>query len=84
MKNNLPDFVKKRFKVSLDELPEVEHRVVQRLGECRHVSRDINLEKKLTLAQRLADRVAGFGGSWTFIEGASIRRRQSSCNQQPG
>ena len=24
MKNHLPDFVKKRFKVSLDELPEVE------------------------------------------------------------
>jgi hypothetical protein len=27
MKNHLPDFVKKRFKVSLDDLPEVEHRV---------------------------------------------------------
>ena len=69
MKNHLPDFVKKRFKVSLDDLPEVEHRVVQRLGERRHISRDINLEfeKKLTLGQRLADRVAAFGGSWTFI-----------------
>jgi len=69
MKNHLPDFVKKRFKVSLDELPEVEHRVVQHLGERRHISRDINLEfeKKLTLGQRLADRVATFGGSWTFI-----------------
>jgi len=69
MKNHLPDFVKKRFKVSLDDLPEVEHRVVQHLGERRHISRDINLEfeKKLTLGQRLADRVAAFGGSWTFI-----------------
>ena|ERR1051325_9306276 len=69
MKNHLRDFVKKRFKVSLDELPEVEHRVVEHLGERRHISRDINqeFEKKLTLGQRLADRVAAFGGSWTFI-----------------
>lgn len=69
MKNHLQDFVKKRFKVSLDDLPEVEHRVVQHLGERRHISRDINLEfeKKLTLGQRLADRVAAFGGSWTFV-----------------
>src|ERR1044072_6701780 len=69
MKNHLPDFVKKRFKVSLDELPEVERRVVQHLGERRHISHDTNLEfeKKLTLGQRLADRVAALGGSWTFI-----------------
>jgi hypothetical protein len=37
MKNHLPDFVKKRFEVSLDELPEAEHRVVQHLGERRHI-----------------------------------------------
>ena len=69
MKNHLPEFVKKRFKVSLDKLPEVERRVVQHLGERRHISRDTNLEfeQKLTLGQRLADRVAAFGGSWTFI-----------------
>ena len=69
MKNHLPEFVKRRFKVSLDKLPEVERRVVQHLGERRHISRDTNLEfeKKLTLGQRLADRVAAFGGSWTFI-----------------
>ena len=69
MKNHLRDFVKKRFKVSLDDLPEIEHRVVEHLGERRHISRDINqeFEKKLTLGQRLADRVAAFGGSWTFI-----------------
>src|SRR6185295_19400497 len=69
MNTHLPDFVKKRFKVSIDELPEVEHRVVQHLGERLPISRDINVEfeKKLTLGQQLADRVAAFGGSWTFI-----------------
>ena len=61
--------MKKRFKVSLDDLPEVEHRVVEHLSDRRHISRDINqeFEKKLTFGQRLADRVAAFGGSWTFI-----------------
>ena len=69
MKNHLQDFVKKRFNVSLDDLPDREHRVVQYFEERRHISRDINLEfeKKLTLGQQLADRVAAFGGSWTFI-----------------
>lgn len=34
-----------------------------------HVSRNINreFEERLTFGQRLADRVAAFGGSWTFI-----------------
>jgi uncharacterized membrane protein len=69
MNNQLRDLVKQRFKVSLDDLAEHEQRVVQHFGERRHISRDTNLEfeKKLTVGQRLADRVAAFGGSWTFI-----------------
>jgi uncharacterized membrane protein len=69
MDNHLLDFAKKRFKVDLDALPEREHRVVQSFSERQHISRDTNLEfeKKLTLGQRLADKVAAFGGSWTFI-----------------
>jgi uncharacterized membrane protein len=69
MNNHLRDFVKKRFKVSLDALPEREHRVVQHVDERLPISHDTNLEfeKKLTFGQRLADQVAAFGGSWTFI-----------------
>jgi uncharacterized membrane protein len=69
MNNHLRDFVKKRFKVSLDGLPEREYRVVQHFGERLHISHDTNVEfeKKLTVGQRLADKVAAFGGSWTFI-----------------
>jgi len=69
MNNQLPDLVKKRFKVSVDQLPERERRVVQHFSERRHISRNTNqeFEKKLTLGQRLADKVAAFGGSWTFI-----------------
>src|ERR1041384_4974545 len=69
MNNHLRDFVKRRFKVSLDSLPEREHRIVQHVGERLPISHDTNLEfeKKSTFGQRLADRVAAFGGSWTFI-----------------
>jgi uncharacterized membrane protein len=69
MSNHLRDFVKKRFQVGLDALPEREHRVVQHFGDRRHISHDTNLEfeKKKTFGQRLADQVAAFGGSWTFI-----------------
>jgi uncharacterized membrane protein len=69
MNKQLLDLVKKRFKVSVDDLSERERRVVQHFGERRHISRNTNLEfeQKLTLGQRLADRVAAFGGSWTFI-----------------
>jgi uncharacterized membrane protein len=69
MNNHLRELAKKRFKVSLDALPEREHKVVQHFGDRRHISHDTNLEfeKRLTYGQRLADQVAAFGGSWTFI-----------------
>jgi uncharacterized membrane protein len=42
---------------------------VRHFDERRHISHDTNLEfeQKLTFGQRLADKVAAFGGSWTFI-----------------
>ena len=43
--------------------------VLARLVRAGAVPRDLNeeFEKELTLGQRVADRVASFGGSWTFI-----------------
>ena len=69
MNNHLRDIAKKRFNADLDSLPEREQRVVQHFSDRQHVSHDTNLEfeKKLTFGQRLADKVAMFGGSWTFI-----------------
>jgi len=69
MNDHLRDIAKKRFNADLDALPEREQRVVQHFGDRQHVSHDTNLEfeKKLTFGQRLADQVAAFGGSWTFI-----------------
>jgi uncharacterized membrane protein len=65
----LRDIAKKRFNADLDSLPDREQRVVKHFGARQHVSHDTNLEfeKKLTYGQRLADKVAAFGGSWTFI-----------------
>lgn len=69
MNNHLRDIAKKRFNADLDALPEREQRAVRHFGDRQHVSHDTNLEfeKKLTFGQRLADKVAMFGGSWTFI-----------------
>ncbi len=69
MNNHLRDFAKKRFAVDLEALPEPEQRVIHHYGERRHISRNTNreFEKELTFGQRLADRVATFGGSWMFI-----------------
>lgn len=46
-----------------------EKRVVERLKKRVHISRNAHqeFEENLTLGQRMADRIAIFGGSWTFI-----------------
>ena len=53
----------------LDQLSERERRVITRVAKRSQISRDVNraFDEKQTLGDRLADRVARFGGSWTFI-----------------
>lgn len=50
-------------------LSALESRVVQSLRDQELLSSDVNADfaGKLTAGQRIADRVAAFGGSWTFI-----------------
>ncbi len=50
-------------------LGQLERDIVDRLLRRQAVARDANLafEERLTVGQRLADRVATFGGSWPFI-----------------
>jgi uncharacterized membrane protein len=47
----------------------VAKRVLSRATERRTITEDVNrtMDDKSTYGQRLADRVAAFGGSWTFI-----------------
>jgi uncharacterized membrane protein len=54
---------------SLARLGAAERRVMQYLLDQRRVTRDVNreLEENRRLGERVADRIAAFGGSWTFI-----------------
>jgi len=69
MNSNLREVVSKFFNDGFNTLTEREKKVMHHLFERLHISRNINREfdEKLTFGQRLADRVAAFGGSWTFI-----------------
>jgi uncharacterized membrane protein len=52
-----------------DKLSERESRVIAGVAQRTQVSRNVNhaFEEKRTFGDRLADRVATFGGSWVFI-----------------
>ncbi len=69
MKNHLKNFAKQRFNADLETLPEREQRVISHYRERLPISRNTNQEfvAASTFGQRLADKVATFGGSWTFI-----------------
>ena len=58
-----------RFLKNCGDAGESEQRVIERLNQRLHISRNAHeeFEESLTLGQRLADRIAIFGGSWTFI-----------------
>src|SRR5437868_585524 len=58
-----------RFLEACGESGESEQRVIERLTKRLHISRNTAREfgETLTFGQRLADRIAIFGGSWTFI-----------------
>ncbi len=56
------------LKSGFDELPERERRVIQRIARRSLISRDLSMgSDQSTFGERLADQVARFGGSWTFI-----------------
>lgn len=51
------------------ELSDREQRVIATIARRQPASRNVNhaIEEDVTFGERLADRVARFGGSWTFI-----------------
>ena len=58
-----------KFLEARGESGESEQRVIERLTKRLHISRNAvrDFDETLTFGQRLADRIAIFGGSWTFI-----------------
>ena len=69
MKDQSGELTKKSVIEVLDTLSHREQELMHSIMQGKHVSRNTNKEfdETLTFGQRLADRVASFGGSWTFI-----------------
>lgn len=65
----LADHASRYLGKTFDLLSERERSIVRRLIERRSITHDTNqsFDEKLTTAERMADKVAEFGGSWTFI-----------------
>jgi uncharacterized membrane protein len=69
MDNQVYETARKLLRADFDKLSEREQRVLQHIADGVHISRSTNREfdAQLTFGQRIADHVAAFGGSWTFI-----------------
>ena len=63
------EYIEQLLHKDLGELDELEKEVVQSLADNEVVSENLNeqYEQQLTLGDRIADKVAEFGGSWAFI-----------------
>lgn len=69
MENHVTALAQRLLNTGFEEMSERERRVIERIAKRLQVSRNINREyiDNRTFGQRLSDRVAEFGGSWTFI-----------------
>lgn len=69
-RDDFHEFLLDHSSVAIDLICEIGARLRQtNMLVSQRVTRNVNLEmeKKLTLGQRIADKVAAFGGSWRFI-----------------
>ncbi len=69
MQHQMQQLAEKIFHTGVHSLGERERRVVQRIVQRQPISENTNqaFDNQTTFGQRLADQVAAFGGSWTFI-----------------
>lgn len=69
MNDEVRDLAESLLKSGWDGLMPREQRVLRRLAKRIAISRNLNeqFREKLGFGERLADKVAAFGGSWTFI-----------------
>lgn len=68
-KINRQETARKLLQIEMEKLPPKEREVVERFISRRHIARDVISEfnEQLTFGERVADKVAEFGGSWKFI-----------------
>ncbi|MCX6058157.1 MAG: DUF1003 domain-containing protein [Chloroflexi bacterium] len=69
MNDHSQEQFKKLLLEKIETFTKQERDFIHRLIERRHIARNTNKEfdDQLNFGQRLADNVAAFGGSWTFI-----------------
>lgn len=69
MDDTVRELAERLLSSGYDELPEREQRVLRRIARRAAISHNVNesFRQDLTFGERVADRVATFGGSWTFI-----------------
>ncbi|MFN8384635.1 MAG: DUF1003 domain-containing protein [Anaerolineales bacterium] len=69
MNNQAQEQLRRLFLEKIETFTKQERDFFHKLIEHKHVTRNINdeFDGQLTFGQRLADNVAKFGGSWTFI-----------------
>lgn len=63
------EYIEDALETEVGELSQLEQDVVESLKEHELITEDVNeaYETRLTLGERLADHMAEFGGSWSFI-----------------
>jgi uncharacterized membrane protein len=63
------DYVTEVLQDEIGELSALDHEVIESLQEHEILSENLGkeLDKDLSFGERLSDRIASFGGSWTFI-----------------
>jgi len=63
------EYVRQSLEAERGELSALENQVVKSLMEQEILSKNVNaeFERRLSLGDRMADRVADFGGSWRFV-----------------
>ncbi|MCY0147914.1 DUF1003 domain-containing protein [Hoeflea sp. G2-23] len=69
MDHDVTKLAERLLQSGYDDLPQREQRVLRRIAKRAAISQNINetYRDSMTFGQRVADRVASFGGSWTFI-----------------
>ncbi len=69
MDQKIRDTAEKLFRSEFDKLTESEKHVAHHIAERTPISTNVvqNLSEQMTFGQKMADKVASFGGSWLFI-----------------
>lgn len=69
MKKYFENLAKALLGVKFSELDDLDREVIESIGNKEPVAENVNVvfHEQLSLGQKLADKVASFGGSWTFI-----------------